>query len=200
MVDPFITVLSLVIFLFLLRPLAMDSEELYDPASVFSLMVLFLSMLIYFYGVDPFPSNLPYGLGVLHVLTIAMINAMAIFDVAFKIIFGVSLSLNFIFFVLIPAGFTFRLAKGMLSYVGVLSDRTVSFICYVLAFITIRMQFNPIAFFFAIFGAIASFFGKGLVSDTISFFMVAVMVLALGIFLEVMTMEGLIRFVEGPPE
>lgn len=200
MVEPFIIILSLVVFLFLLRPLAIDSEELYDPASVFSIIVLVLSLLVYFYGVDPFPSSLPFGLGVLHILTIAMINAVALFDVAFQIIFGVPLTMNFIFFILIPAGLTYRLSHAMLSYVGVLSDRTVGFICLVLTFLTIKLQFNPLAILFAIFGAIAGLFGRGLVSDTISFFLVAVLVLALGIFLEVMTLETLVRMVEGPAD
>ncbi len=59
MTDPIIMLFSFIFLFTITRTFLMPNTDVDDGASVFSVLVLVLSIMIYFFGIDPLPAGLP---------------------------------------------------------------------------------------------------------------------------------------------
>ncbi|MFH0961662.1 MAG: hypothetical protein V1820_03195 [archaeon] len=187
--DLIIFLITLVCLTALLKPFTFPGDSNFDDAS--STALLFFALLAYFYGVDFFPSS--SFLGFLHVLTIGLVNAMAIIDLFITTVLGVPLTLNLLFVIVVPAMIVFSIAKGIIKYVGFFTDRTSTFFALMLSFISIvaavRGDFNLIqSAFRALIAFVEYVFGQtSLFTATTSLVVSCLFLVTIGVVFQSMT-------------
>ena len=140
--EMFISILSLCFLALMLKMFFAPDDDPMGKISEVEAFVFILAMLTYFKGFDPFPPSLPGPFAALHLITIGALNGMAMIDFIFQTVFGVPISLDLLFGVLLPGFLTYGFTRSILKYTGVISQRTVTFIAYVVAFMTIYVSVN----------------------------------------------------------
>ncbi len=188
-IDLVILIVSLFMLVALLKPFTFPGGETVEDTG--SVIVTILAILAYFYGVDFFPVGSPIGF--LHIITIGLVNAMAMIDLFITTTMGIPLSLSFIFVIVLPAMIMFRLSRAIMKYVAVFSDRTTYFIAMIVSFLTIvgavTGTFNLVHWFFAAIAGLVAFFlsGTTILSISVNIFIACVVLVCLGVLFESMT-------------
>ncbi len=185
-------VVLIISWFFLLMIIKMFFAPDNDPMGKISEIEVFVfavALITYFKGFDPFPASLPGPFAALHVITIGAINAMAMLDLFFETVLGVSLSLDLIFGIFIPAFITYGISRNLLKYTATLSDNTVTFISYIIAFITIWVAAKGgTNLIMSAVGLIQSFFELAGLSSILSFtstvFFFGVVLCSISIYLD----------------
>jgi hypothetical protein len=188
-IDMIILIVSLFVLVAILKPFTFPGGESTEDTS--SIVITTLALLAYFYGVDFFPISSP--LGFLHILTIGLVNAMAMIDLFVTTVVGMPLSIDFLFVFVLPAMIVYRLSRFIMKYLVIFSDRTTFFIGLIMAFLSIvgaaTGVFNPIHWFFGAIAALTAYFlsGASLLAITVNIFVACLMITCLGVVMEFMS-------------
>lgn len=124
MLDPIILLISFIFLMALIRPFFMPGATVDDSSSVFSVLVFVLSIMIYFFGIDPFPASLPDISALTLVFLAAIVAAVLIESVmAFfvTLVAGIAVVTYFGWvFTKIPLGALHILVVGMINAMAIL--------------------------------------------------------------------------------
>lgn len=124
MIDPLILLISFVFLFTIIRPFLMPGTSVDDGGSVFSVFVLALSIAIYFFGIDPFPSSLPNISAWTLVIILAFVASALLNSVgAFVVVLVVGMAaVSYLGWALsqIPLGALHILVIGMINAMAIL--------------------------------------------------------------------------------
>lgn len=124
MIDPIILLISFVFLFTIIRPFLMPGTGVDDGGSAISVFVLVLSILIYFFDIDPFPAGLPSVSAAFLVLVLAVVASILLESIsAFVITLVVGSAAVFYFgwaTTLIPLGALHTLVVGMINAMAML--------------------------------------------------------------------------------
>lgn len=200
--DLIILVVTLVCLTAIIKPFTFPGDSNFEDAS--STLALFLGILAYFYGVDFFPAT--SFLAPLHLITIGLVNAFSIIDLFILTLLGTPLTLNLIFVVIVPSMVVYKIAKELFSYTEILSETTENFIASIVAFLSmvaaVRGDFNLIQIVWGALIYLVSYVtGQSSVYlMTVSIMIISVIVLAIALAFETMTVKFVLLLVEGSAE